>query len=135
MDDNEYIVPDDEKDYKEPVDFLNVFICYFRTLFNQKSNMHLFDDIDFNKTDATNRCMEFIYEHVYKFNQMEDKDKADLYEPGDLDINKCQELYVLVLDNKQNKVCKTLAPIIQYVATLDWTQIKWSIHPMKLDNN
>jgi len=116
------------------IDVLNIFFFYFKKKIQKKKNYNMFDDIDYNKIESTNRCLEFMYEHIEKYKSNQDNMYiCRLYNPDELDISECEELYVLIIDDKQNKVCQLLYPIIVFLAEQDWTNIKWSINPIKTD--
>lgn len=133
IDINDYILADEESELNNFTSLLNVFTCYFKQLYctNQESTM--FENIDYTKNDSTNKCMEFMYEEMFKFNKSLEIDKDILYDPDNecVDINKCDELYVLYLDSEPKYTCKYLLPLVQYVGTLNWTVINWSIIKIK----
>lgn len=114
------------------ISFLNVFLCYYKKLFNKEQNTSMFHDIDNSHINSTNRCMELLYEEIYKFKSTDDENLLSLYEPDGIDINECKELYVLTIDNKYNKVCQYILPLIKYVSDMDnWQDINWSIIQLK----
>ena len=133
IDINDYIPADEETEFNNFTSLLNIFTCYFKQLFSKNQESTMLDDVDYTKTDSTNKCMEFMYEEMFKFNKSLDLDKDILYHPDDecLDINKCTELYVLYVDSEPKYTCKYLLPLMQYIGTLRWTTIDWSIIKIK----
>lgn len=111
------------------VNLLNVYLTYYKTLFNKNKSESLLDDINHDKINSTNRGIEFLYGEMAKMK--EDNDKDIIYKPGELKLEECEELYVLLIDNKQVYTCQLLLPLISYVSTLDWININWSIDPLK----
>ena len=128
---------DNDKIYDENgIDLLNIFLCYYRQLF-QKNCVNMFTGIDYDKGGSTNRCMELLYEHVQKYKEAEKSnniEKIELFNVEDLDIDKCEELYQLNIDNKPKKISQLLLPIMLYLTTIDWTTINWSIVPIKTNH-
>ncbi len=124
------------KDQEENVQFLNVFMCYYKHLFNKDNNTNMFHDVDYGLDNSTNRCMEFLYTEMHKYEEHEDNGRDDqitIYEPCSVNLDEQDELYVLMVDNKQNKMCHTLLPLIKYVSTLDWSNMIWRIDPFKAE--
>ena len=132
---------EENDDYGEETDefeFMNVFLCYYKQLFHTDPKENMFSNIEYYKEISTSRSMEFLYSEMTKyknFASIEDEEKIVLYEPGELNIDECFELYLLMIDDKEVFVCQTLLPLIKYVATLDWLNIKWSINPLKTEYN
>lgn len=129
---------DDITEVVPMADIINIFLIYYKQLFNKSNSSTMFDDIDNNKDVSTNRCMEMLYEHIYKFKQAEEEDKTILIEHDDrspqVDIEKFEELYLLKIGKKQF-LCELLLPIIIYIAeTDDWTHTNWAIIPIKSDS-
>ena len=133
IDINDYKITDDEDDYIKYVNLLNVYNCYFKQVHEKKKESTLFDDIDYEKDEATNKCMEFLYEEIIKFNKSIEEDKDLLYNPNDpeVDINIWKEMYVLYIESEQKYTCKYILPLLQFVSTLDWTNLIWNIKPLK----
>ncbi len=133
IDINDYIPADEETEFNNFTSLLNVFTCYFKQLFSKNQESTMLDDVDYTKTNSTNKCMEFMYEEMFKFNKSLDIDKDILYHPDDdcVDINQCNELYVIYIDSEPKYTCKYLLPLMQYVGTLHWTTIDWSIIKLK----
>ena len=96
----------------------------------------MFHDVDYELDNSTNRCMEFLYAEMHKYEDHEDNDRQDqitIYDPQPINLDEYDELYVLMIDNKQNKMCHTLLPLIKYVSTLDWLNMTWRIDPFKAE--
>lgn len=132
---DDYYLDEEEKEFQEDLNFLNIYLWYFKHLFNQKKSMHMFEGINYEKDDSTNRCLELLYEEVEKYKEAKDDiTKITLYNPDEININNCQELYVLIINNEHKKVCQTLIPLIRYLATDEtnkWTEMNWMIVPLK----
>lgn len=130
---NEELEEIENNEYK--VTFLNVFLCYFKNLFAENKDAHMFTGIDYNKNESTTRCLEFIYNELYKYQEVENQDptRTKLLPISKVDLDKFEELYILLINGEQKYMCEFLVPIIEYVATLDWTNIKWSIMPLKTE--
>jgi hypothetical protein len=126
----------EDKDDDTIVDFVNVFLCYFKNLFQKNPEYNMFNDINFDDDTSTNRCMEFMCAELYKFKQLQQEDETinDIYDPDTINIDATDELYVLEIDNKQHKVSRSLIPILKYVSGLDWTEIIWSVIPLKTNH-
>lgn len=133
IDINDYIPADEEIEFNNYVDILNIFNCYYKQLNEKKQNATLFDNIDYEKEESTNKCLEFLYQEILKYNSSNDENKDLLYEVDDKEINIDQwdEMYVLYIDNEQKYTSKFLLPLLQYVATIEWTKTNWNIKPFK----
>ena len=112
---------------------MNIFTIYFRTLFKKDPTLHIFQGIDYNKLDSTNRQMELFYEHMTKYKENEyNEDLVSIYFPDDIDINKCQELYILKI-NKLEYACQFIIPLLSMLSDENWTDTDWSILPVKTE--
>lgn len=129
-----YVVPEDDVLENEYINMINVFMFHFKRLFNKNNNYNMLNDIDQTQKNSTNRCMEYVFEEMFKFKEETDEKKKKLYKVGRLDINNCTELYSLTIDDNPICICQYLLPLIQKVSTLDWTEIHWSIIPIKTNN-
>ena len=109
----------------------NVFLCYYKSLFNKKESLNMFDEIDGPSDEGTNRCMELFYEESLKFHSSDDQEKNDLFPDGDQDIDDCIEMFGLYVDNKLELTCKFVMPLIKYVSTKNWSETYWSIISLK----
>jgi len=122
---------DDEKNEKY-VNLMNVFLCWYKQVFDKEKPVTMFHDIDYKKEESTNRCMELFYNEMYKYNSnKDDDDKIAIYDPEDIDINKCEELYILTVDSINKAVCQCLMPLLIEVSKQDWLNINWSITAIK----
>lgn len=130
---NDLYVPEEYKESDNGFTFLNIFMCYYKKLFNKSESSNMFEEIDPSDIKSTNRMMEFLYAEVYKYKKYQnDDDFVALYDPNMIDINTCEELYGLVINGKYNKVCRFIVPIITYISeNYDWTKKNWSIVPLK----
>jgi hypothetical protein len=130
---DDYTLAPEENEYGNFVNLLNIFTCYYKKLFNKKETASIFDGIDYDKKDSTNRYLEFLYEEIFKFKKSTLEDKEILYGPevDDIDINKCNELYALYIDNELVYMCKFLLPLLQDLSEKDWLEMNWSIMPLK----
>lgn len=117
-------------------DLTNVFLCYYKQLFNKSTETTGFHDIDPTDNESTNRFMELFYEAIHKYKTNKQSAKSTVYDAkhmDQIDIEKCDELYILVIDNKYNKACELLLPLIIHVSKMDnWGAIEWSINSIKL---
>lgn len=126
-------VPVDKDENLVEFGLLNVFTCYYKQLYQTNQEVHMLDGIDVNKKDSTNRCIELLYEEMYKFRISVEQDKDVLYDPDDdfLDIESCNELYILHIDGDAKFASKYMMPLLRYTSDLDWINIEWSIIKIK----
>lgn len=124
---------DNKNDDENGIVFLNVFMCYYKKLYKIEDKIDMFYDIDYNDVKSTNPMMENLYSHVYKYKKYSiDPKETDIYEPSEIDISTCPELYALTIDGKYNKVCRFLVPLIYYVSeNYNWMEINWKIINLK----
>lgn len=131
---DDYIIPADDLDMQQYVNMINVFTVYFKKLFEKKNSDNMFTNIDYTKENSTNRCMEYLFEGMHKLKLEKVENKKEIYNPKELKIDDCTELYVLYIDDEPNKVCQYLLPLIWHVGTLKWCEINWKIMPIKTNN-
>lgn len=133
IDINDFTEESGESDYAQFVDLLNVYTCYYKQLHEKKQDATLFDNIDYEKEESTNKSLEFLYEEMFKLKNSNEIDKDLLYEPNDIevDINKWNEMYALYINDEQKYVCKFLLPLLNYISKSDWTKLNWNIKPFK----
>jgi len=138
MNSNNNKIMNDENDDQNGIDFLNVFLVYYKKLHNKKSYIHMFHDIIYKNDTETNRCMEMLYNEMHKYEQSEKNEGKEIiiynYENEEIEKNelsKCRELYVLTLNDEPVKICEMLLPLIKYVSELKWSEISWSINKIK----
>lgn len=129
----DYLPAPEENEYGNFVNLLNIFTCYYKKLFSKKETSSIFEGVDYERIDSTNRYMEFLYEEISKYNKSTIEDKDVLYDPedNDIDINKCSELYALYIDNEIKYVSKFLLPLLHYLSEMKWLEVEWSIIPLK----
>lgn len=125
----EYTLAEEEVEQLSIINLLNIYICYFKQLHTYKQSDHMFINVDPSKEDSTNKCMEQLYEEIYKFSQSADSDKDILFAPNDIDIDASEELYILYIDSNPIYCSKYLIMILKYLGTLDWMNINFTIVP------
>lgn len=131
INEDEYILADEENKVGKYVNLMNIFTVYFRELFNKDPSLNIFQGVDYNKLDSTNRQMELFYEYLIKYKENQhDDDLVSIYSVEDLDINKCKELYILKFNGKEYG-CQFIIPLISYLSEQDWKTATWSILPVK----
>jgi hypothetical protein len=135
----DYFLTDDMRKSQNGIHFLNVFLCYYKQLFNKDSNVNMFHNVD-NSEDlnSTNRCMEMLFDEMEKYKLREENDELIMLSnpedlnPDEIKIDECDELYVLTINNKEDKICQTLLPLLMYISSMDeWEKINWCVNPLK----
>ena len=128
---DDYILADEEHNLGKYVELMNIFTIHFRDLFKKDPTLNIFQGVDYNKLDSTNRQMELFYEYLmsYKENQHND-DRISIYPVEDIDINKCKELYILKFKD-QEYACQFIIPLLSYLSEQDYKSDQWSILPIK----
>lgn len=121
---------EDDLGISDNTDFLNVYMIYYKKLFNVNPNTNMFTGVDYNELDSTNRSMEYLYDHMNRFNEATGTDKDLICEPDDLDPSKCSEIYLLMVDGTPVKTCQLLIPLLSYISTLEWNNIEWTVVPL-----
>lgn len=112
----EYDIPNNE------MDILNILLVHFNRLNGKIEN--LFDKIDYEKLNSTNRQLEFIYDNMEKLKESNENDKLLISEN---DVNNLDKIYILYINDKIIYGCKLLIPLISYLTTIDWTNCIWDI--------
>lgn len=109
------------------VDIFNVSLMYYHKLYKKSGN--LFDNVDPNEEESTNKPLELFYENmtIYATNEKKDKKLIEIYDPENFDANKYDEVYGLFINNEIKKVSPTLFSLLIYLAELEWNEIDWTI--------
>jgi flagellar capping protein FliD len=106
-------------------EYINILIAHYNKTNGKITG--IFDQIDYDQLDSTNKCMEFIYDQVEIYNSLvkSDDSKTDLipYKDKSNDVR----LIILSINNIKLYACEILFPLILYLATKDWENIIWSI--------
>ena len=130
---DDYYPADEERSFGNYISLMNIFTVYFRNLFKKNPNMNMFEGVNYNILDSTNRQMELFYEHLDKYKHMEhNEDEISIYPIEELKLDECQELYILKINNKEYG-CRYLIPLISLLSEHDWLNIEWSLLPIKRD--
>lgn len=126
-------VPAEKEDNFVEFELFNVFMCYYKQLYQEDPNYTMLHNIDYDKENSTNKCMESMYEEMNKFNISIETDKDVVYntDTESIDINECKELYVLNIGTEPKYVCKYLIPLLKYTSTMDWINSEWSVMKLK----
>lgn len=137
---DDYVPAEEENEFGNFTSLINIFTCYFKQLFEKKQQSTIFDGLDYEKEDektgrctSTNRCMEYMYEEIFKYNRSVEEDKDILYDPDSdlINIDNCDELFVLYVENDPKFVCKYILPILHHLSTIEWNNVIWSILKIK----
>lgn len=131
---DDYELAEEDQEYSTDLNFLNIYMCYYKQRYFKSQSETMFTNIEYDKNDSTNKCMELLYDEMRKFDNSKMDDKDILYDPdSDIDIKEFDELYALYIDNEPIYMCRYLLPILKKLATMDWISIKWSIIPLKTE--
>ena len=116
--------------YKDDINIINILTIYYKKNFNITKKVTLFDDInDVEDTTATNKCMEFVYGEIFRFDNSNLEDKDVLYDLDcDVDITLYKEFYCLTINGEVMFMSPFIIPIPGHLAKLDWINIDWSIN-------
>lgn len=134
----DFLTTEEEKEEDEVLDlsetyeleYINILTAYYNKLVGKKEN--IFSDIDYDHLNSTNRCMEYIYNHVLKFNECVDEDKKDLVHYKDIcNIEEFENFFILSINDVNLYGCELLLPLIMYLSTVDWENLIWDINIMK----
>ena len=135
---DDYELVDEEMDSRTGICIgtINIFMIYFKKLFQKKHDLSILDEINDMKMDDTNRPMELLFEHMEKFNKNKDNvDAITIRGLGEFDINSCQELYSLKVNSgpyaNVELGCKFIIPLISFLSEQDWKNVKWTLLPLK----
>ena len=135
----DYEIPKDEEATQPYVDLLNIYLVYYKTLFNKSQNYNLFSDINKQDDFSTNDIMEKLYEEIYKYKQAQNQSKQfiDLYKPEEY-----KKLYLsepnskmpedhplyMVYDGQDQYLSHNLITILVHLTGIDWCNVDWSIN-------
>lgn len=127
-----------DKEAEKLVDIINAFQVHYKKLFKKKDTDNMFADLDISDPLSTNRSMEFLYDHIYKYkeNQKIDSSRNNLYNEDDnIDLEKFDEFYALMINGEINKLSESMYSLINYLVNKheNWYEIKWEI--INLKNN
>lgn len=132
---NNYTLADEEKEHGKNVNLLNIFLVYYRNLFQKNTDLHMFQDINYFEYDSTNRHMELFYNELIKYKEkLHDEDKTSIYPIEDIDIDDCEELYVLKYDGKEYG-CQYIIPLMSLLSEYDWLNNDWELIPIKTNHD
>lgn len=136
----------DDKDNKDDfieenkmLNIFNAFQIYFKRLFKRNDNENMFNDMDLNDPLSTNRSMEFLYDHIFKYQEIKKKIQINdqiLFDENDkFDLNLYTEFYALLINNEIIKLSESVYALIEFLVLLkeNWFELKWEI--MNLKNN
>lgn len=121
-----------ESIYKNDINIINILTCYYKDTYGIEGKVSLFDGIESDDMSGTNKCMEFVYGEIFRFEKALEHDKDVLYTPDDeIDIKNYRELYCLMIDNEPKIMCAYTLPIASYLSSVDWLNIDWAILNIK----
>lgn len=133
IDINDYIPHPSEQQHSININLLNIYTYYYKQINNKDNKITMFDGINYEEHDSTNKCMETLYEEMYKYSSSEQKDKDVLYMPEEVNLLNLNisEAYMLYINNESKYVCRFLLPLLFYLASENWIEMKWFIVPFK----
>lgn len=128
---HDVVVTEDYKlNFKEHIDLMNMFKIYHDKTFNTQ-NYSILSNIDTTNNDSSNSCVEFMRSEVYAYANSKHYDKDVLYDMSDnININKYETFYCLIINNVPKYMCVHTLPIIKYLVTRD--HALWDIIDLKL---
>ena len=111
----------------------NVYVLYYRRRYKTEKDFVFkeLNDIDYKRQHTYDS--DFMYEFIeeiqeYKKNK-DNSDMVSVFDPNDIDVD--GDIYELLIDFNQHKICKTLIPLLKYILTLDnWETINWKIEKL-----
>ena len=130
---------DNKEDFTEEnkmVNIINAFQIYFKRLFKRNDNENMFNDMNLNDPLSTNRSMEFLYDHIFKYQEIKKKNNQILFNENDKsDLNLYTEFYALFINNEIIKLSESVYALIEILVLEkeNWFELKWEI--MNLKNN
>ena len=130
---------DNKEDFTEEnkmVNIINAFQIYFKRLFKRNDNENMFNDMNLNDPLSTNRSMEFLYDHIFKYQEIKKKNNQILFNENDkFDLNLYTEFYALLINNEIIKLSESVYALIEILVLKkeNWFELKWEI--MNLKNN
>jgi len=117
-----------DHEFKNYVNVINIFTYYYKQTFNIQQKITIFDDIPFDDKTATNKCMEFIFGEIYRYEKSNVSDKDVLYNPDDnIIMESYKELYCLMINSEPLYISPFVLPLITQLAEMDWLNINWTI--------
>jgi len=122
-------------EYNDIFDLMNIYLIYFKKIFNKGNKYNMFSEIDYMDDTSTNRCMELFFEHVHKYKSAIEDDilinKTYINEIGTYKLDEVDELYVLYVNNVKLYECPYLIPIFKYILEQNIKSSDWSITSLK----
>ena len=115
------------------IEFLNIFRIYYKQLYSKDKSEDIFEDIDYENPESTNKWMELLFEEKLKHEIYEKKDpsKIEIMDVKEIDMETVDELYVLIIEDEYIKMCQSIFPLISYMIGEEWGTINWSINSLK----
>ncbi len=130
---------DENDDYTEEnkmVNIINAFQTYYKRLFKRDDNENMFSDMDTTDPLATNRSMEFLYDHIFKYQEIIKKKQLILFNESDkFNLDDYEEFYALLINHEIIKLSESVYALIEFLILEkeNWFESKWEI--MNLKNN
>ena len=75
LEDKKIEIPEEIKKEEYLVNLLNVYMCWYKQINNKGKGSSMFDNIELDDDESTNKCMECFYEEIFKFNLSKENDK------------------------------------------------------------
>lgn len=131
----DYELAEEEKEMSNFLGMLQVFNVYFKELFKRNPKNSIFEGVDYDRLDSTNRVQELFYEHLWRYKQVHlvDIEAITIYPITEFNINDCKELYSLKIGDEEYG-CQYLIPLLSFLTQHNWMEIEWSLLPIKRED-
>lgn len=113
---------------------MNIFQIYFQRRFLKGKRENMFKGI--LQPGETNHSIESFFDALQTYQeylQAEDTEHITMYKPEDFPHDDTDEIYVLQIDKKDVYLSKTIYPLLEYLATIEWSNIDWDIKKAVLE--
>jgi hypothetical protein len=133
---DDYEVVEEEKMFGNQIDTINIFMVYFKNLFQKNPSLSIFDDISEKDLSNTNRQMELLYEHMFKYkSNCDNEENVTIYPIQEFNLDECEELYSLKINiptyNNLEYGCQYIIPLISLLSLEKWRNVEWTLTPIK----
>jgi hypothetical protein len=140
---SQYEVSEEDNQFGQYIDLLNIFNIYYKTIFKKTTTASLFEGIDLDDETSTNRALEMFYESMHQYKTSQDDRYVELYDPDEykekyMSKNKTlpedYPLYSVTVNDtsvdKHEKITHNLITALVFISNHDWINCEWSINQL-----